>query len=381
MTTLTAMKQNPQAPAAGIYLWGDIDDASIVTDLLEFLYHSRRAAVLTVVGEGVRKSVYFREGSVIAASSDQPEDRFGDIMFRRGLITREQLQDALRQVGPGRKIGNVLLQSGAIDTSDLWKALRLQVEEIVCSILLFEIGHFTVARYDPAQVPTRTALETQHILLEGLRRKDELLHLRSQLPAGDRVLAHTGWMPSEPLPATERSLFELVDGRRTLDELLRASGLGAFGAARAIHHLLQVGAISAEPILLPGEAGGGGSSAGAIISGFNAAYARVHVALHAHGGHPFETGLQRFFRDADAPVAALFDNVEAGPDGRLPTDLLFANLKTCPVSDKLEVLRRGLNEYLRFVLFVAREALPYAQVERLAGEVRALVTGLSGVGA
>ncbi len=381
---MNAMKQPrpaPQQSAGGIYLWGDIDDPDLVTDLVEFLYQSRRSAVLTVVGEGMRKSVYFREGSVIAASSDQPEDRFGDIMFRRGLISRERLDEALREVGPGRKIGNVLLARGVIDTSVLWKVIRLQIEEIICSIVLFEIGQFTIARYDPAQVPTRTPLDTQRLLLEGLRRKDELHHLRSQLPPGNRVLTRTGWMPTEPLGPIERSLFELVDGRRTLDELFHTSGLGAFGAARALHHLLQCGAVSAAPVAEPGEAGGGGSTVGAILTGFNEAFAEVHAALQGASRHPFQTGLQRFFHDADGPVAALFSGVEAGPDGRLPLDHIVANLKLSPMGDKIETLRRGLNEYLRFLLFVAREVLPYPQVERLAADVRGTVSGLGPPGA
>jgi hypothetical protein len=185
--------------ASGIFLWGDLCDAELLIDLLGFLHQSRRTTVITAVGESTRKSVYFRDGSIIAASSDQPEDRFGDIMFRRGMIRREQLDAALERVGPGRKIGNVLLDAGLIEASDLWKVIRVQIEEIVYSLLLMEVGQFTVARYDKGQVPNRTPLDTQHILLEGLRRKDEMLHLRDQMPPDMAVLARTGWTTTIPL--------------------------------------------------------------------------------------------------------------------------------------------------------------------------------------
>lgn len=361
-----------------IFMWGEVVDATMVVDLVGFLHQSRRTSVLTVVDGTVRKSIYFRDGSITAASSNQPEDRFGDIMFRRGMISRDQLDIALHRVGPGRKIGNVLLDQGLITGGDLWKIIRIQIEEIVYSVLLIEAGQYTVATYDPSQVPTSTPLETQHLLLEGLRRKDEMLHLREELPAAERVLAQTGYLtPSVQLDMAEQTTYALVDGRRTVGEVLKASGLGDFVATRALHRLLRTGLVGEAVALDPGEAGGGGSSVGAIVSGYNEAFARMHAMLASTPrGRNYQGGLASFFADADEQVAALFAGVQPIAGGRLPLEPIYANLKTLQGDDKIRSLRRGLREYLRFLLFVARECLPFDQVERLATEVRTQVQGL-----
>lgn len=360
-----------------IYVWGEIHDRELVIDFVNFLHQSRRSAVLTVVLDRVRKSVYFRDGSVIAASSDQTEDRFGDIMFRRGMITREQLDSALSRVKTGRKIGNVLLTDGLITTNDLWRVIKLQIEEILFSVLLFEEGQFTVAAYDPAQVPTRTAIDTQFVLLEGLRRKDELAHMRSQLPDHDKVLGRSGWSTTARLEPAEQRLLALVDGDRTVEALFAESGLGEFGACRALHRVLQLGLVSESTEVPPGEAGGGGTSVGAIVSGYNEAYARIQAAIAAQDGdHDYRAGLDSFFADADDEVAALYSGVAPGADGRLPAAKLMANLKVSASRDKLFTLRRGLSDYLRFLLFVGREALPVEIAEGLARDVRGLVRGL-----
>ena len=360
-----------------IFVWGSIHDSVLVIDLVNFLHQSRRTSVLTVVRDDVRKSIYFRDGSVIAASSDQNEDRFGDIMFRCGMITREQLDRALRQVEPGRKIGNVLLAEGMITTNDLWRVIKLQIEEILYSVLLFADGQFTVAAYDPTQVPTRTAIDTQFVLLEGLRRIDELHHLQELLPASDERMCRSGWGTSATLDPAEQRMLALVDGDRTVDSLFAESGLGQFGASRSLHRLMQLGLVSKAPEVQPGEAGGGGTSVGAIVNGYNEAYARIHAALAARDAErEYRAGLESFFGDADDELAALFDGVTPGIDGRVPAQKVMANLKVSGSRDKLFSLRRGLSDYLRFLLFIGREALPFDEVEGLARDVRALVRGL-----
>lgn len=374
----TQSSPQPGGRPDGIFMWGDVVDATLVVDLVGFVHQSRRTAVLTVVDGDMRKSVYFRDGSVSAASSNQPEDRFGDIMFRRGMISRAQLDLALRKVGPGRKIGNVLLSQGLLTSGDLWKIIRIQIEEIFYSVLLMERGQYTLASYDPSQVPTSTPLETQHLLLEGLRRKDEMVHLREELPPSDRVLTHTGYMtPSIDLEPAERAVYGVVDGRRTLAEVYRASGLGMFTATNAVHRLLRAGLIGEAPVVDPGEAGGGGTSVGAIIFGYNDAFAQMHAALSSSiKGRGYRSGLASFFADADPMVTALFQGVEPGSDGRLPGERIQVNLKTLETDDRLRVLRRGLREYLRFLLFISRECLPYDEVETISNRVRDQVRGL-----
>ncbi len=377
MTSQDAMSPTSTDPERTIFMWGEITDVALVIDLVGFLHQTRRTAVLTVVHDAVRKSIYFRDGSVIAASSDQPEDRFGDIMFRRGMIDRAQLDQALGEVGPERKIGNVLLQQGLISTGDLWKVIKIQIEEILYSLLLLDQARFTVAVYDPTQVPTRTALDTQFLLLEGLRRKDELQHLKESLPPPEQVLARTSLTTTARLEAAEQRLLGLVDGTRTVAEVFNESGLGEFGACQALHRILQLGLASEASTTEPGEAGGGGTTVGAILNGYNEAYAQVDELLRAaDAAGRYRAGLESFFADADEEVAALFDNVNPGPDGRIDPQGMQANLKLSSSQDKLFVLRRGLSDYLRFLLFIAREALPFEQVEVLASDVRKRVAGL-----
>jgi hypothetical protein len=359
-----------------VFLRGTIEDPAMLTDLINFLSAARRTGVLTVVCRTLKKSVYFRDGSVIAASSNQAEDRFGDVMYRMGLITRHDLESALQAVSPRMKIGNVLLTRGLLNSRDLWRVIKTQIEEILCSVLLIEEGEFTIAHFDPSQVPTRTAVNTQQILMEGLRRKDEVAHLRDELPAPHRVVTRAGSTSSVTLNEAERRVVDLVDGLRTVAEICAESGLGDFRALRSLYHLIQIGLVTeAADTVLPGEAGGGGTSVGALLAAYNGAFARIHAQLTRDGDTVFTEGVGRFFSELAPEIRPLFEGVSPAGDGRLDPERIQINLKTSATAEKFLFLRRGLSEYLQFMLFLAWEALEFAAVERLAWAVRAELDG------
>jgi len=361
-----------------VYLHALVDDPAVVIDLVNFVSETRRTGVLTVVSGPLRKSVYFHQGAVIAAASNQPEDRFGNIMLRLGLVQREALDQALREVGPHRRIGNVLISRGLLSTKDLWRVVRVQIEEILFSILLVGQGDLTIAHFDPAQVPNRTALNTQHVLLDCLRRKDEMEHLRGELPPPDRVLVRHRHEAGVTMDANERRVYELVDGRRTVSAVCVDSGLGEFEATRTLHHLLKVGLVAAATQAQSNDVtiAVGGVSVSTIVAAYNEAIRLVEHTLR-EAGHIglISHGVDTFFDDLDPALGELFDGVVPTADGRLPPERIFTNLKIAQSKEKMRLLRRGLSEYIRFLMFLARETIEFDQVERLDKQVQAQLLG------
>ena len=367
----------PTPRTSGVYLTATIEDPSLVIDLVNFIHTTRRSGLMAVTVGAVRRSIYFHQGAVIAGASNQSADRFGEIVCRMGLVSRDALDAALAEVGPDRKIGNVLLARGLISTRDLWKILRAQIEEILFAILLVDNGEVTLSHFDPEQVPSRTALNTQHVLLEGLRRKDEMEHLRGQLPPGDRPIVKTRLERNVTLNENERRVYDLVDGVRGVAEVLEQSMLGELEGVRVLHHLLKVGLVAEgarSAVPAPNPVGDG--SFDDIIHAFNSAVLRIHDTLVVAGESGLVAlGVDSFFDEIDPEIAELFDSVVPAADGRLPTERIFANLKLSGVKDKRTLLRRGLSDYVQFLLFLARENLDFDRVEALAREVGEMLRG------
>ncbi|WP_143415115.1 ATPase, T2SS/T4P/T4SS family [Geobacillus sp. E263] len=57
----------------------------------------------------------------------QERKRLGDLLVEAGLITEEQLEEALREKAPGQKLGDVLLQRGYITEQQLIEVLEFQL--------------------------------------------------------------------------------------------------------------------------------------------------------------------------------------------------------------------------------------------------------------
>lgn len=87
--------------------------------------------------------------------AETQDSRLGQILFRRGLLTAEQLNDALTtQELSGGKLGEILLESGIINADDLQAALREQLQNARLGQILLRIG-----AVEPG--PLQTALDEQ----------------------------------------------------------------------------------------------------------------------------------------------------------------------------------------------------------------------------
>ncbi|MBU0553985.1 DUF4388 domain-containing protein [Myxococcota bacterium] len=356
-----------------VFAQGELIDGDFLVDIIAFLQQSRRTIALTVSDGDVRKMLYFHQGDIIAVTSNQPEDRFGHILYRKGIISYQQLKHALAQINGERKIGRILLDDGVMNRAELWKAVQVQVEEVFYSLLRIERGQFSFASYDLESLPSHAALSTHELLMEGLRRKDEIKHILDQLPNASCVLQRNPKYNEGMLQRSERLIFRRVNGARTVEEMIQNPTLSEFETLSALRALLDKGIIEAhEPASTTDVC-----SVGDIIAAFNEGFARIHAAiLPKLKGEDYRVGMTSFFERRAPHIKPLFEGVTPGPGGRLPPEPLFVNLKVAHSPDKLKTLRDGLFQYLRYLLFIAQEVLPFTEVECLAAEAKDLIRKL-----
>ena len=203
-------------------------------------------------------------------------------------------------------------------------------------------------------------------------------HLRGELPPPDRVLVRGRHEAAVTLTANERCLYDLVNGVRTVSGVCCDSDLGEFESTRVLHHLLKVGLVAAASQEESHEVtiAAGGVSVSTIVAAFNEAIRLIEATLR-NAGHIalISHGVDTFFDDLDPALGELFDGVVPSADGRLPPDRIFTNLKISQSKQKMRLLRRGLSEYLQFLMFLARETIEFERVEQLDQQVRAQLLG------
>jgi hypothetical protein len=148
--------------------FGLLNHSSYVALLKGLVREGFEGVVSLDLGDSVKR-LYFRQGELIFAASNQMDDRLGEVLYRAGWITLDQLTEAAVQVNRQTKFGKVLLESQVFSSSQLWDALKLQVLSIFQSTLLHEKVYLQIEA-EPQAAPTAVALDdaTEHIIDDGL---------------------------------------------------------------------------------------------------------------------------------------------------------------------------------------------------------------------
>ncbi len=242
---LLLLRRTPAAGDAGAkprcVLAGDLAGVG-AADLVTFVHQARLSGVLTVIAEGVERSVAFVDGEVRAARSTVAGERLGEIAVRLGLVGEAAIEAAVRA---GPPIGKALVDGGHLAPAELWRCLHEQVTAIFHAMLLARAGTFFLL--EEAEEPDRPAapiaVNTQSLLMEGIRRVDELALFRTRIPGTDVAVRRRRPKGAPSLKAPERAVLALVDGRRTVGEIAAAAHLGDFDATKLLHHLSELGLV------------------------------------------------------------------------------------------------------------------------------------------
>lgn len=342
-----------------IVLSGDIAGMGSTVEIINFVNASQLSGNLVFISGDSRKSLYFKKGEVRSAASNRVEDRLGEILFRFGALSRDQLDQAIRQARKLRRpLGNYLLEEKLLTQQDLYGFVMRQVEEIFYSILLVKEGDFYLTRFDVDTLPRPLSLNTQTLLMEGLRRMDEMAWFRQRIPFESVKFARTDAATNLEPSAREKNLLQQLDEPRTVEELTYRSRLGEFETLKVLHHLLERNAIRIikEAIASGGDGAPITTEMSSLVDTFNSVFRRIYQAVSKHGRQDaLEQGLETFLQFYG--FVELFQDVRFDEQGALDKDGLLSNLQKNQIDNRLSFLSQALNELLFFEMFAAREWL------------------------
>ena len=152
-----------------------------VPDLLWGLCQSRRTGVLKVTAEHMT-SVYIDEGRIIFASSSDPDQRLGAMFLRNDLISLEQLEQAIGEIGSGRRLGTILVEHGSIGPQDLVHGVMTQVQSIILDLFPLEEGEYQFCEGPlPSDEVITLSMNTGEFLLQGIRKVRSFVRIRASV--------------------------------------------------------------------------------------------------------------------------------------------------------------------------------------------------------
>ncbi len=225
---------------------GSLKEASLA-DVCQLLALGHKTGCLSVADRSRFGQIYFDRGRITYARIVNRRDRLGDLLVRDGEIAQEQLDEVLLQQSrePDKRVGELLVEQRVISAADLTRYIRLQIEEAIYHLFTWSRGNFFFEvdeRPDPSDVVV--SINPESLLLEAARRIDEWSLIEKKIPSFDLIFeVERSRVVSADVALTpeQQDLLPLLDGTRTLTEIVDRTGFTEFEIGKALFGLLQAG--------------------------------------------------------------------------------------------------------------------------------------------
>ncbi|MDP9150884.1 MAG: response regulator [Myxococcota bacterium] len=253
---LTDAEGSAPAPVAAAYtenaLSGDMGVIPIGA-VLQLLQVEAKSGVLMVTDGEVEVTIALRAGLIelVYARGAGTEFRLGRYLVEHGLVSPADI-DGLLGGGasstaqpPHKVLGDLLLESGRVSRAQLNDALTRQSSELVYDVLRWPGGRFEFRcePLPPLAVSARLGLPVASVVMEGFRRVDEWRVVEAGLGDFGSVLqkdpAAVEAVQIERLAKPEQRLLEMVDGHRTVRDIVSQSHMSSFDACKILFQLLE----------------------------------------------------------------------------------------------------------------------------------------------
>lgn len=222
------------------------------TSIPELLCHLSRdgfSGSLMLERRGLRKVLYMRDGRLVFAASSDPEDRLGTFLLRRGEVRLAPLLEASGQVARGRRLGQILVESGVMDAGAVVRAVLDQTREVALSAFAWREGSFRLSKVAlPTHESITLDLPMETLILAGVKRMRDWRWVRRAVGGPRAVYRRVDSSDAAPtgLGMTERAILDQLSHPCRVDRLCREVYAPSYDVYRSLWALSIIGAIERE---------------------------------------------------------------------------------------------------------------------------------------
>jgi hypothetical protein len=221
-----------------------------IIELMQMLSLQRQSGRLFINRKEGEAEIFFKDGAIAFASSSMN----GSIPGMDGLLKKtcrvgdDGLQHASRIAQmTGQPIDGVLAQEKILDQKTFGACLRRHTETIVFKALGWKDGEFLFDQAQPPVFANPVALKVDDLILEGTRRSDEWVLIQQKIPNFSMVfeplIGNAEELTRRGLSNMDIKVFAMVDGRRSVQDIVDEAFLSDFDVAKSLFILLSVNLI------------------------------------------------------------------------------------------------------------------------------------------
>lgn len=224
---------------------GSLKEASLA-DVCQLLALGQKTGCLSIADKSRFGQIYFERGRINYARVVNRRDRIGDLLVRDGMLSQEQLKNALelQQGAPEKKLGQILISREFMTEENLTLYIRLQIEEAIYHLFTWSRGNFFFEADERPDADITVSINPDGLLLEAARRVDEWSQIEKKIPSLDLVFEvdHDRLEAADlKLTRDQRKIAALFDGSLSVQEVADETNVDEFDVGRTLYMLIQAG--------------------------------------------------------------------------------------------------------------------------------------------
>jgi curved DNA-binding protein CbpA len=216
-----------------------------ISDIFLGLQRSEKTGILEMEHGPVMKKIYIKNGDMIFATSNQEEDRLGEVLVKAGKLSLEQYYQSIEVMKKtGKRQGAVLVELGYLKPKDLIWAVTHQVEEIILSLFQWEDGEFEFKEIPlPSEEVITLKLSAANLIYRGIKRIDNFTYLKDGFFPMDAIMAYSAdpmdLFQDIRLEEKDKDILFLIDGSRKVQDILLLSSLDNLQTMKILYALMN----------------------------------------------------------------------------------------------------------------------------------------------
>ncbi len=225
-------------------------------DIFQLIGQQRKTGILTLTDKTKTSSVVFYKGSIVAAdvNNNSPLSMLVHYLIYVHKYPESKINEFLDFCkGSISAFADVTLKIQYLSTEELYAIASMAVQDLACSLFSWKTGTY---KFNPSEdihdhrIDT-VSFSTDEITMEAMRRIDEIKRMHEYIDENEivvpadpssRVLLATA--PSSLFVSdTRKYVISLLDGRKTIKELIATSFVSQYRIYEALFVLIQSGEV------------------------------------------------------------------------------------------------------------------------------------------
>ena len=228
-------------------LQGNLRDFS-TAQLLNLVNLARKTGAMTIEANDDIASLFFKDGKLIHASTQQRPGRLVDMLIHNGRVGEDQRQAIAgkAQNTTDKALGIDLIRSGILKQQDIVQCIKEFMLEIVYSLFSWTEGQF---KFNQGALPSgdkiTIPLNLDNVILEGSRQIQENERLFDELPDLGVVALKITDKPLKDVKLTpdDWRVISHIHPRHTIEQIAQKNSMDDIQIRKIVYGMLQAGLV------------------------------------------------------------------------------------------------------------------------------------------